>query len=263
MEQSELRYSRLALQGAPLYVAVSKAGSATVSSAAPWAGGVPTGRVLTPDELAAATPLCPVQPSKIIGIGRNYRKHAEELQHALPEEPLMFLKPPSSLLGPGGVVRLPPESARVDYEGELAVIIGRRTRRVAVKDAWGAVFGYSIACDVTARDLQKKDDQWARAKGFDTFCPIGPSVLPLTAPGALRLTLAVNGAVRQSALTSDMLFDVPTLVAHASNAFTLEPGDVILTGTPEGVGPLADGDAISVCIEALGELRFRVAAEEA
>jgi 2-keto-4-pentenoate hydratase/2-oxohepta-3-ene-1,7-dioic acid hydratase in catechol pathway len=262
MASSVLRYSRVALRGKPTFVAAGADGAARALSAAPWLGGTPTGQTLTASELAAATPLCPVEPSKIIGIGRNYKKHAEELKNELPEEPLMFLKPPSSLLGPGGVVLLPPESTRVDHEGELVVVIGRRVRRVPAAEAWQAIFGYSIACDVTARDLQTKDKQWARAKGFDTFCPIGPSVVPLDAPlGGLRLELRVNGATRQAAPTSDMIFDIPTLVAYASNAFTLEPGDVILTGTPEGVGPLADGDAVSVHIESLGELSFRVAAE--
>jgi 2-keto-4-pentenoate hydratase/2-oxohepta-3-ene-1,7-dioic acid hydratase in catechol pathway len=261
MASSALRYLRVVLHGKPTFVAASAEGPARVLSAAPWLGGTPTSTTLTASELAAATPLCPVEPSKIIGIGRNYKKHAEELKNELPEEPLMFLKPPSSLLAPGGVVVLPPESARIDFEGELVVVIGRRVRRVPVAEAWQAIFGYSIACDVTARDLQTKDKQWARAKGFDTFCPIGPSVVPLDPPERLRLTLAVNGAVRQDAPTSDMIFDIPTLVAYASNAFTLEPGDVILTGTPEGVGPLADGDAVSVRIESLGELAFRVAAE--
>ncbi|HTV25727.1 MAG TPA: fumarylacetoacetate hydrolase family protein, partial [Polyangiaceae bacterium] len=184
------------------------------------------------------------------------------LKNELPEEPLMFFKPPSSLLDPGGTVLLPPESTRVDYEGELVVVIGRRVRRIPPSEAWQAIFGYSIACDVTARDLQTKDKQWARAKGFETFCPIGPSVIPLAPPKGLRLQLAVNGQVKQDAPTSDMIFDIPTLVAYASNAFTLEPGDVILTGTPEGVGPLADGDSVSVSIESLGELSFRVAAEK-
>ena len=261
-----LRYLRVAFHGKPTFVAAGAEGPAQVLSAAPWLGGTPTGQTLSPSEFAAAAPLCPVQPSKIIGIGRNYKKHAEELKNELPEEPLMFFKPPSSLLDPGGTVLLPPESTRVDYEGELAVVIGRRSRRIAPSEAWQAIFGYSIACDVTARDLQTKDKQWARAKGFETFCPIGPSVVPLTAPGGLRerlrLQLAVNGQTKQDAPTSDMIFDIPTLVAYASNAFTLEPGDVILTGTPEGVGPLSDGDSVIVSIESLGELTFRVAAEK-
>lgn len=265
MASSPVRHSRVAFRGKPTFVAVSPDGSARALDAAPWLGGAPTDVALTAGELAASPLLCPVLPSKIIGIGRNYKKHAEELKNELPEEPLMFFKPPSSLLAPGGVVMLPPESARVDHEGELAVVIGRRVRRIPAAEAWQAIFGYSIACDVTARDLQTKDKQWARAKGFDGFCPIGPSVVPLEparVAAGLRLELAVDGQSRQGAPTSDMIFDIPALVAHASNAFTLEPGDVILTGTPEGVGPLADGDTVSVRIEALGELTFRVAAEK-
>lgn len=263
MATPALRYLRVLLHGKPTYVAAGADGPARVLGAAPWLGGAPTGQTLSASELAAAPPLCPVEPTKILGIGRNYKKHAEELKNELPEEPLMFFKPPSSLLDPGGVVLLPPESTRVDFEGELVVVIGRRGRRIPASEAWQAIFGYSIACDVTARDLQTKDKQWARAKGFDTFCPIGPSVVPLGAlEKGLRLELAVNGQTRQDAPTSDMIFDIPTLIAHASNAFTLEPGDVILTGTPEGVGPLSAGDAVSVRIESLGELAFRVATEK-
>jgi 2-keto-4-pentenoate hydratase/2-oxohepta-3-ene-1,7-dioic acid hydratase in catechol pathway len=202
-----------------------------------------------------------VQPSKIIGIGRNYKKHAKELGNEVPEEPLMFFKPPSSLLDPGGTVVLPPESTRVDHEGELVVVLGQRVRRASLDEARRAVFGYSIACDVTARDLQTKDKQWTRAKGFDSFCPIGPWVVPLADAGALRVLLSVNGATRQDGNTRDMIFDVAALVAYTSQSMTLEPGDVILTGTPEGVGPLAGGDSVSVSIDQLGELRFGVAVE--
>jgi 2-keto-4-pentenoate hydratase/2-oxohepta-3-ene-1,7-dioic acid hydratase in catechol pathway len=261
MTQIDPRYARVLLKGKPTYVALQASGLAELLSDAPWTGGTPTGEQLSPSELAAATLLCPVQPSKIIGIGRNYKKHAEELDHEVPEEPLMFFKPYSSLLDPGGVVLLPPESTRVDYEGELVVVMGRRARRVGLDEARRAVFGYSIACDVTARDLQNKDKQWTRAKGFDTFCPIGPYVVPHAEPSSLGIKLAVNGTLRQDGKVRNMIFDVPTLVAYASQAMTLEPGDVILTGTPEGVGPLADGDTVSVRIDPLGELAFRVTAE--
>ena len=170
----------------------------------------------------------------------------------------MFFKPPSSLIAPGGVVVLPKESSRVDYEGELVVVIGQRCRRISASDAARVVFGYTIACDVTARDLQTKDKQWTRAKGFDTFCPLGPHVVPLEDASALRVRLQVNGEVKQDGTTSDMLFDVPSLISYASQSMTLEPGDVILTGTPEGVGPLAPGDRVSVSIDGLGELAFNV-----
>jgi 2-keto-4-pentenoate hydratase/2-oxohepta-3-ene-1,7-dioic acid hydratase in catechol pathway len=261
MTSTDVRYARVLSKGHPTFLAVPAAGPAQVLSAAPWGGGTPTGQELPATELDRLPLLCPVQPSKIVGIGRNYRKHAEELAHEVPAEPLMFFKPPSSLLDPGGIVQLPPESTRVDYEGELVVVIGRRARRVSVEQAKSAVFGYSIACDVTARDLQNKDKQWTRAKGFDTFCPIGPYVVPLTDPAALGVQLSVNGSTRQDGKVRDMIFDVPTLIAYASQSMTLEPGDVILTGTPEGVGPLSDGDAVTVSIEPLGELAFRVATE--
>ncbi len=249
------RYARVLHDGAPAYVLVPPAGPAQLLTAAPWADGRPTGVQLAHD----AQMLCPVLPSKIIGIGRNYRKHAAELKNEVPEEPLMFFKPPSSLLDPGGTVQLPPESERVDYEGELVVVIGKRCRRASAAQAREAIFGYSIGCDITARDLQQKDKQWTRAKGFDTFCPLGPLVVPLKDPHGLSLQLTVNGQLRQDGSTSDMIFDVPALVAYASQSMTLEPGDVIYTGTPEGVGPLKHGDDVRVRIENLGELAFHVA----
>jgi 2-keto-4-pentenoate hydratase/2-oxohepta-3-ene-1,7-dioic acid hydratase in catechol pathway len=258
MTQTEFRYARVLYQGQPSHVAVSQEGSAKILSGAPWLDGAPTGAEIPSSALRAAPLLCPVQPSKIIGIGRNYKKHAEELKNEVPEEPLMFFKPPSSLLAPGGEVVLPQESSRVDYEGELVVVIGERCRRIPAAQASRAIFGYSIACDVTARDLQTKDKQWTRAKGFDTFCPVGPYVTELRDASALRLQLFVNGERRQDGRTSDMIFDIASLIAYASNAMTLEPGDIILTGTPEGVGPLSSGDAVSVQIEGLGELGFGV-----
>lgn len=263
MTQPDVRYARVLFQGQPTFVLLPSAGPAKILSGAPWAGGAPTGAELPASALGTTAPLlCPVQPSKIIGIGRNYRKHAEELKNEVPEEPLMFFKPPSSLLDPGGTVVLPPESERVDYEGELLVVIGQRARRIDSAQASRVIFGYGIACDVTARDLQTKDKQWTRAKGFDTFCPVGPYLLPLADPRERRLQLRVNATLRQDGTTSDMIFDVPSLIAYASNAMTLEPGDVILTGTPEGVGPLVSGDAVSVQIDGLGELRFAVASEQ-
>ena len=259
MTDTTVRYARVLFQGQPSYIALPPRGAGQILNGAPWSGGTPTGVELPLDRLGAGLELlCPVEPSKIIGIGRNYRKHAEELKNEVPEQPLMFFKPPSSLLAPGGTVVLPPESERVDYEGELVVVMAERCRRVSAAQARRAVFGYTIACDVTARDLQTKDKQWTRAKGFDTFCPIGPYVVPLADPSTLRVQLSVNGKLCQDGNTSDMLFDVASLIAYASNAMTLEPGDVILTGTPEGVGPLANGDAVSVRIDKLGELTFGV-----
>ena len=203
----------------------------------------------------------PVAPTKIIGVGRNYRAHAKELDNAVPETPLFFLKPPAALIGPGDPIVLPPESRRVDYEGELAVVIARRARRVSRESALTYVLGYTIANDVTARDLQKKDIQFTRAKGFDTFCPVGPCVVDGLDPGALTLTTRVNGEVRQNGHTSEMVFDVPTLIAEASRFTTLLPGDLILTGTPAGVGPLAAGDVVEVEISSIGTLQNPVTAE--
>jgi 2-keto-4-pentenoate hydratase/2-oxohepta-3-ene-1,7-dioic acid hydratase in catechol pathway len=223
---------------------------------APWAGGKETGVMVPFDETAL---LCPVAPTKIVCIGRNYAAHARELGNEVPSEPLLFLKPPSALLGPGGTVRLPPESARVEHEAELAVVIGTRAKGVTEDAALAHVFGYACACDVTARDLQRKDVQFTRAKGFDTFCPIGPWIETQLDPGWQRIVCRVNGETRQDGSTSRMLFDVPTVVAYVSRMMTLEPGDVILTGTPEGVGPLAHGDSLEVDIDGIGVLQLYVA----
>jgi 2-keto-4-pentenoate hydratase/2-oxohepta-3-ene-1,7-dioic acid hydratase in catechol pathway len=190
--------------------------------------------------------VCPVEPTKIVCVGRNYAAHAKELGNDVPSEPLLFLKPPSSLLGPGGTVVLPTASARVEHESELGVVIGKRTRDIEVKDALEAVFGFTTVNDVTARDLQKKDGQWTRAKGFDTFCPVGPWIETELDPASLRVLCRVNGAVRQDARTSQMIFDVPTLISYISHVMTLEPGDLLVTGTPEGVGPLLPGDICEV-----------------
>ena len=221
---------------------------------APWLGGKATGEV-APIE---GTLLCPVSPSKIVCIGRNYAAHAKEMGADVPAEPMLFLKPPSALLDPGGTVVLPPESARVEHEGELVVVIGKRAKYVPKDAALSFVFGYTAACDVTARDLQRKDVQFTRGKGFDTFCPIGPWIETELDPASARLRCIVNGQTRQDDTTAHMIFDVPTLVAYVSRMMTLEPGDVILTGTPEGVGPLVEGDALEVDIEGIGALKLRV-----
>jgi 2-keto-4-pentenoate hydratase/2-oxohepta-3-ene-1,7-dioic acid hydratase in catechol pathway len=201
---------------------------------------------------------CPVRPSKIVCIGRNYAAHARELGHEVPTEPLLFLKPPSSLIGPGGSVVLPPESARVEHEAELVVVMGRRASRVGRQDALAHVFGYTCACDVTARDLQKKDVQFTRAKGFDTFCPVGPWIETELDPAAQRVACRVRGATRQDGSTTHMIFDVPELVSYVSRMMTLLPGDVILTGTPEGVGPLVADDALEVEVSGVGVLKVHV-----
>lgn len=206
--------------------------------------------------------LAPVIPrSKVVGIGRNYAEHAAELGHDVPAEPLMFLKPNTSVVGPDDPVVLPLQSSEVHHEAELAVVIGRLCKDVPAERASEVVFGYTCADDVTARDLQRTDGQWARAKGFDTFCPLGPWVTTVLDPSDLAIECLVNGAVRQQGRTSQMITDVASLVAAVSSAFTLLPGDVILTGTPAGVGPVAAGDTVEISIEGIGTLHHRVVAD--
>jgi 2-keto-4-pentenoate hydratase/2-oxohepta-3-ene-1,7-dioic acid hydratase in catechol pathway len=199
-------------------------------------------------------------PSKIIGIGVNYRAHALEMGKKLPDEPLMFLKPRSALVPDGAAIERPLGYARVDYEGELGVVIGQRAHRVSRERALSFVLGFTCIDDVTVRDLQQKDGQWARAKGFDTFCPLGPRIVGGLDPSALRITTRVNGAIKQDSTTADLIFDVPALIAFASAHMTLEPGDVISTGTPSGVGNLEPGDVVEIDIEGIGVLRNPVVA---
>ena len=209
-----------------------------------------------PIRLSDAHLLAPVTPSKIICVGRNYRDHAKELGNEVPAEPLLFFKPTSSLLAPGGVVRMPAASSRVDFEGELAFVIGRRTSRFAVGGDWRSVIrGYTLANDVTARDLQKKEGQWTRAKGWDTFCPVGPFISDEVDPAAgFILETRVNGELRQHGSTADFIFAIAELLAYITAAITLEPGDLVLTGTPAGVGPLSAGDRVEVSAAGLGAL---------
>ncbi len=216
----------------------------------------PAGFDFDPLPLSAAQLLAPVTPSKIICVGRNYRDHAKELGNEVPTEPLLFFKPPSSLLAPGGVVRMPAASQRVDFEGELAFVIGRRISRFKADGDWrGSIRGYTLANDVTARDLQKKEGQWTRGKGWDTFCPVGPFVTNEIDPAAgVVLETRVNGEVRQHGSTADFLFSIPQLLEYITQAITLEPGDLVLTGTPAGVGPLAPGDRVDVSVPGLGVL---------
>ena len=212
--------------------------------------------------LEGLTWLPPCRPSKIIGVGRNYQSHARELGNVAPPEPLLFLKPPSALLPHRGAIRLPAASARVDYEGELGIVIGRRARDVSEADALEHVLGYTCVNDVTARDLQKEDVQFTRAKGFDTFCPVGPCLATGLDPADLELQTWVNGKPRQSAPVRGMVFPPARLVSYISKVMTLEPGDLIATGTPEGVGPLVAGDEVVVAIEGIGRLSNRVVAED-
>ncbi|MFN8082217.1 MAG: fumarylacetoacetate hydrolase family protein [Kineosporiaceae bacterium] len=215
-----------------------------------------TGEVVPLDD--AVRLLAPVIPrSKVIGIGKNYVDHAAEMGGEVPEEPLAFLKPNTSVIGPGDPVVLPPQSAEVHYEGELAIVIGRLCKDVPRERVAEVILGYTCANDVTARDLQRKDGQWWRAKGFDTFCPLGPYLvtgLDLATASDLSLTTRRDGEVVQQARTSQMVFDIATLVVHVSSVMTLLPGDVILTGTPAGVGPVTAGQRVEVDIEGLGVL---------
>lgn len=214
----------------------------------------------------AKTPLAdvklvpPCEPTKIVCVGRNYVEHAKELGNEVPKVPLIFLKPPSSIISNGETILLPPQSSQVEHEAELVAVIGRRGRHITAEEAKSHILGYTIGNDVTARDLQKTDGQWTRAKGFDTFCPFGPWIDTDFDPADAVVTCRVNGQMRQMASTRDMVFNVPTLIAYVSSVMTLEPGDLIFTGTPAGVGELKNGDEVVVEIEGLGALRNPVKA---
>ena len=218
---------------------------------------VPSGEEIPLDDVRL---LAPILPSKVVCLGKNYAAHAAEFGGEVPEEPLVFLKPSTSVSGPGDPIPLPPISNRVDYEGELAVVIGRIARNVRAEETFRYILGYTCGNDVTLRDLQKKDDQWARAKGFDGSCPLGPWVETDLDPIDVHLETRVNGEVRQSASTSDMVFGVATIIEFVTEFMTLLPGDVIMTGTPEGVGKLEPGDRVEVAIDGIGVLMNPVGA---
>lgn len=220
-------------------------------------------RKIEPMPIEQASLLPPVRPSKIVCIGRNYREHAEELGHEVPKEPLIFLKATSSLLPPGGAVRRPKISGRVDHEGELGVVIGKTCHQPpADADMRQYILGYTCVNDVTARDLQNKDGQWSRAKGFDTFCPVGPVVTDEIDPWAgVGVETRVNGAVRQSGNTRDFIFTLDVVIRHIAQAMTLFPGDLIPSGTPSGVGPVQAGDVMEISVEGVGTLKNPVVDE--
>ncbi len=218
-------------------------------------------RLETVTPLADVKLLAPTKPSKIVCVGRNYVEHAKELGNEVPKIPLIFLKPPSSIIDPGDTIILPPQSRQVEHEGELVVVIGKRGRNIVAEDAKNYIFGYTVGNDVTARDLQRSDDQWTRAKGFDTFCPFGPWIDTDFDIADALITCKVNGEPRQMASTRDMVFSVPKLIAFVSSVMTLEPGDILFTGTPSGVGRLEDGNEVVVEIEGLGTLKNSVKAE--
>jgi 2-keto-4-pentenoate hydratase/2-oxohepta-3-ene-1,7-dioic acid hydratase in catechol pathway len=206
--------------------------------------------------------LAPSTPSKIVCVGRNYVEHAKEHGADVPKIPLIFLKPPSSIIAPGDFILLPPQSVQVEHEAELVIVIGRRGRNVTAESARDHILGYTIGNDVTARDLQRSDGQWTRAKGFDTFCPFGPWVDTDFDPADALITCRVNGQMRQMASTRDMVFNIGVLIAYISSVMTLEPGDLIFTGTPAGVSPLKTGDQVDVEIDGLGVLSNPVKASE-
>ena len=233
----------VALAGDPLYVGVQL-----------------TDRELPLPEVRLLAPVLP--RSKVVGIGRNYAAHAAELGNDVPDEPLMFIKPNTSVVGPGDPVFYPRQSAEVHYEGELAVVIGRICRDVSPDRVSDVVYGYTVGNDVTARDLQRKDGQFTRAKGFDSFCPLGPWIETELDTSDLKVTTHLNGDLQQDGTTKDMIFDVPAIVAHVSSVMTLLPGDVILTGTPEGVGPMNVGDEVEVTVAGIGSLTNKVVSRD-
>jgi 2-keto-4-pentenoate hydratase/2-oxohepta-3-ene-1,7-dioic acid hydratase in catechol pathway len=210
---------------------------------------------------AGVTLLSPCAPSKVVAVGLNYRDHAHELGMAIPDNPILFLKPPTSVIGPGGTIVRPAMSSQVDFEAELGIVMKDRCRTVAPEAARRHILGYTCANDVTARDLQKKDGQWTRAKSFDTFCPVGPWIETELEPGDLLVESYLNGERRQSSRTSQFVFPVEALVSFISQVMTLEPGDLIITGTPAGIGPMQAGDEIEVRIEGIGSLKNTVIAD--
>ena len=227
-----------------------------VLSAAPWLGGKSIGTVFPPDRYRL---LAPCVPSKIVAVGKNYLAHAAEMGGKVPDQPLLFLKPPSAIIADQEPILYPSQSQRVDYEGELAIVIGEDCRDCSPQEAQGKIWGYTIANDVTARDLQRSDSTWARAKGFDTFCPLGPWIVREIAPGALLQTFLNNNPTPvQCAPLDQMVFSPEVVVSYISHIMTLFPGDLILTGTPEGVAPVTVGDLIDVEIEGIGRLSNRV-----
>lgn len=229
-------------------------------SDAPYAGGRPTERLYP---TAAVRMLVPVMPSKIIAVGLNYAPHVQESASAteIPEEPVTFLMPPTALLAPGDSIVLPKGVDRVDYEGELGVVIGKGGRLIPESEALNHVWGWTIVNDVTARNLQKKDKQWTRAKGFDTFCPVGPWVKTGIDVSKANISTRLNGEVRQQGAIDQMIFPIPRLIAFISRVMTLNPGDLISTGTPAGIGPLAEGDVVEIEVEGIGTLKNGVVAE--
>jgi 2-keto-4-pentenoate hydratase/2-oxohepta-3-ene-1,7-dioic acid hydratase in catechol pathway len=248
-----VKIARFSHEGALSYGIVDENELVVLSGDPMFAGFDTTGERVPLSKISSL--LAPVIPrSKVVAVGKNYREHAAEMGGEAPEAPLLFLKPNTAVIGPGDTIVLPPQSKQVDFEGELAVVIGRIAKNVSAANFADYVFGYTVANDVTARDLQKTDGQWARAKGFDTFCPLGPIIETEFDPSQATLRTRVNGEIKQDGVLTDMVHDVAEIVEYASSVWTLLPGDVILTGTPAGVGPIVDGDTVEVEISGIGSL---------
>jgi len=241
----------------PLFGVLEDDATITVITGDPIYSGIQKTAATVP--VSAVRLLAPVIPrSKVVCIGKNYADHAAEMGGVVPDEPIIFLKPNTSVIGPNDTIVWPEMSERVDHEAELAIVIGRLCKDVPIERVNDVIFGYTIANDVTARDLQNKDGQWTRAKSFDTFCPVGPWIDTDFIPGTQKITATVNGEIKQSALLSDMMFKVPEIINFVSRVMTLLPGDVILTGTPAGIGPMVAGADATMAIEGLGELTNKV-----
>jgi 2-keto-4-pentenoate hydratase/2-oxohepta-3-ene-1,7-dioic acid hydratase in catechol pathway len=252
-----MRFVRFAIGSTIGYGVLEDDGQIRAISSTPFLPWEPTDERFDPGQVRV---LAPVLPSKVVAVGLNYGSHAIETGRPVPLEPMIFIKPTTSVIGPDETIYLPPQSERVDHEGELAVVIGKAARNVSDVAAAEVILGYTCANDVTARDLQQRDVQFTRAKGFDTFCPLGPQVVTDIDPMRLDLECRVNGEVRQKTNTSDLAVGPAALVAFVSSVMTLLPGDVILTGTPAGISPLADGDVVEVEISGIGVLRNPVSA---
>ena len=249
-----MRIARIAHPGGVAFVTVDGEGDDLVAREVadhPFGNPTYTGNSWPMADLRV---LAPILPSKVICIGKNYAEHVQEMGGEAPANPVMFLKPSTSVIGPNAPIKLPPDSSRVDFEGELAVVIGQPCRDVPAARASSVILGYTIANDVTARDHQKADGQWTRGKGHDTFCPLGPWIETAADPADLAISTSLNGETKQSSRTSMLLHDVPALVEWVSRVMTLLPGDVILTGTPAGVGPMTAGQSVSVTVEGIGTL---------
>lgn len=240
----------------PLFGVLAEDAIAVIAGDPLYSGIKPTGQVVPLSQVRLLAPVLP--RSKVVCIGKNYADHAKEMGSEVPEEPIIFLKPNTSVIGPDDTIVWPAMSDRVDFEGELAIVIGRICKDVPKERAHDVIFGYTIGNDVTARDLQKKDGQWTRAKGFDTFCPLGPWIETEFVPGNQRITTTLNGEIKQDGRLSDMMNGIPEIINFVTQVMTLLPGDVILTGTPAGIGPMPEKASVTVTIEGLGELTNKV-----